>query len=103
MLIKGKIIKSINGLNYFYLQSGVLNKKKSNVILFLHGFPELSYSYRYLMEYFTNAGYFCISPDQRGYGKTKLAKSSKDKVNNYSILNLTKDIFQFPVNSPLSQ
>ena len=95
MTIKGKIIKNINGLNYFYLQSGIINKKKSNIILFLHGFPELSYSYRYLMEYFSYAGYFCIAPDQRGYGNTKLVKSCKDKTANYSILNLTKDIYCF--------
>ena len=95
MQVKRKIVKNINGLNYFYLQSGILNKKKSNVILFLHGFPELSYSYRYLMKYFSKEGYFCIAPDQRGYGNTKLIKSSKDKSNNYSIFNLTKDIYCF--------
>ena len=53
MKIKKKIINNINGLNYFYLQSGIINKNKSNVILFLHGFPELSFSYRYLMTYFS--------------------------------------------------
>ena len=95
MKIKRKFAKNVNGLKYFYLQSGYLNKEKSNTILFLHGFPELSYSFRYLMEYFTKEGYFCIAPDQRGYGYTKLKKNKKDKVTNYSILNLTKDIFCF--------
>ena len=74
MKVKGKFAKNVNGLKYFYLQSGNLNKKKSNTILFLHGFPELSYSFRYLMEYFSKVGYFCIAPDQRGYGNTKLTK-----------------------------
>ena len=69
MKIKKKLLKILMVLNYFYLQSGVLNKKKSNVILFLHGFPELSYSYRYINEIFCKEGYFCIAPDQRGYGK----------------------------------
>ena len=95
MKIQKKIINNINGLNYFYLQTGMINKKKSNVILFLHGFPELSYSYRYLMDYFSKDGYFCITPDQRGYGNTKLIENKKDKVSNYSILNLTKDIYYF--------
>ena len=95
MNIKKKSIKNINGLNYFYLESGALDKKKSNIILFLHGFPELSYSYRYLMKYFSREGYFCIAPDQRGYGNTKLERGSKDKVINYSIFNLTKDIYCF--------
>ena len=95
MKTKKKIINNINGLNYFYLQAGMLNKNKSNVILFLHGFPELSYSYRYLMHYFSKDGYFCIAPDQRGYGNTKLNDNKKDKISNYSILNLTKDIYCF--------
>ena len=48
-----------------------------------------------LMKYFSEDGYFCIAPDQRGYGNTKLIKPNKDKVSNYSILNLTKDIYFF--------
>ena len=93
MKIKRKIIKNINGLNYFILETGKINKKKSNVILFLHGFPELSYSYRYLLKYFAKAGYYCIAPDQRGYGNTKQNNISKDIASNYSIFNLTKDIY----------
>ncbi len=95
MKIKKKIINNINGLNYFYLQAGILNKEKTNIILFLHGFPELSYSYRYLIKYFAKEGYFCIAPDQRGYGKTKFIKNIKNKASNYSIFNLTKDIYCF--------
>ena len=47
------------------------------------------------MDYFSKDGYFCITPDQRGYGNTKLIENKKDKVSNYSILNLTKDIYYF--------
>ena len=38
MKITKKIINNINGLNYFYLQTGMINKKKSNVILFFMAF-----------------------------------------------------------------
>ena len=47
------------------------------------------------MDYFSKDGYFCIAPDQRGYGNTKIIDNNKDKVSNYSILNLTKDIYFF--------
>ena len=47
------------------------------------------------MHYFSKDGYFCIAPDQRGYGNTKLIDNKKDKISNYSILNLTKDIYCF--------
>ena len=76
-----------------FLESGNLNEEKSNAIFFLHGFPELSYSYRYLLNNFAEEGYYCIAPDQRGYGRTSQRKISKDLLSNYSILNLAKDIF----------
>ena len=98
MKIYKRIIAGINGLNYFITYSGKINKKKSNVILFLHGFPELAYSYRYLLKYFAKEGYYCIAPDQRGYGKTKTINDSKNIVTHYSIFNLTKDIYSLLFN-----
>ncbi|XP_031272536.1 uncharacterized protein LOC116131011 [Pistacia vera] len=38
------------------------------VVLFLHGFPEIWYSWRYQMIAVANAGYRAISIDFRGYG-----------------------------------
>ena len=35
-------------------------------------------------------GYHCIAPDQRGYGKTRSIK--KEKIHNFSVVNLSKDI-----------
>ena len=67
--------------------------QKNQNAIFLHGFPELSYSYRYLLKNFAEEGYYCIAPDQRGYGRTSQRKISKDLLSNYSILNLAKDIF----------
>ena len=93
MEIKNKIIQNVNGLDISILESGNINKNKNNVILFLHGFPELSYSYRYLLKFFSKAGYYCVAPDQRGYGNTKLTKAKRDIVSNYSITNLTKDLY----------
>ena len=93
MKIKKKTLKEINGLNIFFLECGKRSHKKTDIILFLHGFPELSYSFRHLMLLFAKKGYYCVAPDQRGYGKTTLSKNFKDKIINYSIFNLTKDIY----------
>jgi pimeloyl-ACP methyl ester carboxylesterase len=40
------------------------------VLLLLHGFPELAYSWRKVMPALAAAGYRVIAPDQRGYGRT---------------------------------
>ncbi len=87
--INSRTIKNINGLDINILENNI-EKKKSNVILLLHGFPEISFSYRYLMLLFEKAGYYCVAPDQRGYGKTK--SKTKETLNSFSVLNLTKDI-----------
>lgn len=38
------------------------------VVVFLHGFPEIWYSWRYQMIAVANAGFRAIAPDHRGYG-----------------------------------
>ena len=46
------------------------------VILFLHGFPELWYSWRHQLLYLSSLGYRCIAPDLRGYGDTDAPPSA---------------------------
>ena len=87
--LNSRIIKNVNGLNIHVLENNVKIKTK-NVILLLHGFPEISFSYRYIMLLFENAGYYCIAPDQRGYGQT--VSTSKETLNSFSVLNLAKDM-----------
>ena len=55
-----------NGLEMAYLDEG----HSDDVILLLHGFPELAYSWRRVMPVLVQAGYRVIAPDQRGYGET---------------------------------
>ncbi|KAM2366431.1 hypothetical protein ACFX1X_005120 [Malus domestica] len=40
----------------------------SNVVVFLHGFPEIWYWWRHQMIAAANAGFRAIAPDYRGYG-----------------------------------
>lgn len=40
----------------------------SSVAIFLHGFPEIWYSWRHQMLALASAGYRAIAPDLRGYG-----------------------------------
>lgn len=49
----------------FYLQSG---PDDGPAILFLHGWPELSRSWRHVLPCFGALGFRAIAPDMRGYG-----------------------------------
>ncbi|PHT78869.1 hypothetical protein T459_16921 [Capsicum annuum] len=39
-------------------------------VIFVHGFPELWYSWRHQMLYLSNKGYRAIAPNLHGYGDT---------------------------------
>lgn len=58
-----------NGLAMHVLEAGCDSPDRP-VLLLLHGFPELAYSWRKVMPALANAGYRVIAPDQRGYGLT---------------------------------
>lgn len=57
------------------------------LVLLLHGFPELSYSWRHQLEALSAAGYHAVAPDQRGYGGTD-APLEREK---YTMLHLVGD------------
>eukprot|EP01031_Cornospumella_fuschlensis_P003663 gene3663-4575_t len=40
------------------------------LLLLLHGFPELAYSWRNIMLPLAELGFHVVAPDQRGYGRT---------------------------------
>ncbi|CAM0948302.1 unnamed protein product [Alopecurus aequalis] len=55
----------IRGLNIHVAQVG---KGELGTVVFLHGFPEIWYSWRHQMLAVAAAGYRAIAPDSRGYG-----------------------------------
>ncbi|XP_062201357.1 uncharacterized protein LOC133903893 [Phragmites australis] len=55
----------IRGLNLHVAQAG---KGDQGVVVFLHGFPEIWYSWRHQMLAVAAAGYRAVAPDWRGYG-----------------------------------
>ncbi|KAJ0911228.1 putative soluble epoxide hydrolase [Helianthus annuus] len=56
---------SVNGLNIHIAEKG-----QGQLVLFLHGFPELWYSWRHQIVYLADHGYRAVAPDLRGYGET---------------------------------
>ncbi|XP_076900983.1 epoxide hydrolase 1-like [Bidens hawaiensis] len=55
----------VNGLNMH-----VTKKGQGPIVLLLHGFPELWYSWRHQIVYLADHGYRAVAPDLRGYGQT---------------------------------
>ncbi|KIK43039.1 hypothetical protein CY34DRAFT_51908, partial [Suillus luteus UH-Slu-Lm8-n1] len=69
------------------------------LILLLHGFPELAYSWRKVLVPIANAhqGYHVVAPDLRGFGRTTLTGISaqvkyEDTLSPYHILNIAEDV-----------
>jgi len=71
-----------NGINVHVAEAG-----DGPVVLLLHGFPELWYSWRHQLPALAAAGYHAVAPDLRGYGRT----DAPDEVESYSMLNMTAD------------
>ncbi len=54
-----------NGINMHIAEAG-----EGPLIVLLHGFPELWYSWRHQLPALAAAGYHAVAPDVRGYGQT---------------------------------
>ncbi|OJJ99858.1 hypothetical protein ASPACDRAFT_29336 [Aspergillus aculeatus ATCC 16872] len=46
------------------------NKHDRPLIILLHGFPEIAFSWRKVLPRLAAAGYHVVAPDQRGFGRT---------------------------------
>jgi pimeloyl-ACP methyl ester carboxylesterase len=66
--IRSRHVQIATGLNVHILEAG--EPEGRPLILLLHGFPELAYSWRKVMTPLAGAGYYVVAPDQRGYGRT---------------------------------
>ncbi|KAL8907306.1 MAG: hypothetical protein Q9207_001483 [Kuettlingeria erythrocarpa] len=62
-----QLTSSASDLSYHVIEAG---SKGSPLLLLLHGFPELAYSWRKIMPSLAQAGYYVVAFDQRGYGRT---------------------------------
>lgn len=59
----------------FYLECG---PQDGPLIIFLHGWPELSLSWRHQLPALAALGFRCIAPDMRGYGKSSVYRQKAD-------------------------
>ncbi|MEM7060390.1 MAG: alpha/beta hydrolase [Pseudomonadota bacterium] len=87
--ITSRQIATDAGLDQHFLEAGDPTKP---LLLLLHGFPELAFSWRHVMTPLAEAGYWVIAPDQRGYGRTTGWTPGYDiDLSEYSIPNRVRD------------
>ena len=67
--IRSRVIPGVNGIAMHVLEAGFETPGRPGVLL-VHGFPELSYSWRKVMLPLAQAGFHVMAPDQRGYGRS---------------------------------
>ncbi|KAH7859324.1 hypothetical protein Vadar_034628 [Vaccinium darrowii] len=74
-----------NGINIHFAEKG-----QGPLVLFLHGFPELWYSWRHRILFMAAHGYRAVAPDLRGYGDTTGAPL--DDATKFTTLHVVGDI-----------
>ncbi|WCJ23460.1 alpha/beta-Hydrolases superfamily protein [Euphorbia peplus] len=75
----------INGINIHLAEIGPSN---GPIILFIHGFPELWYSWRHQMVALAAQGYRAVAPDMRGFGDTDAPQDKES----YTCLHIVGDL-----------
>jgi pimeloyl-ACP methyl ester carboxylesterase len=89
--IRSRFVRDINGLRMHVLEAGFETRGRPLVLL-LHGFPELAYSWRKMMLPLAAAGFRVVAPDQRGYGRTTGWDAEYDgDLGSFRILNAVRD------------
>src|SRR5205814_2811133 len=67
--VRSRFVDDVNGLRVHLLEAGY-DPPGRPLVLLLHGFPEIAYSWRKVMTRLAAAGYHAVAPDLRGYGRT---------------------------------
>ena len=81
------------GIEFVTVANGDINihvavQGEGPLIVCVHGWPELWYSWRHQMAYFAERGYQVAAMDVRGYG----GSSKPDEIAAYSLVELTADV-----------
>ncbi|XP_031497872.1 uncharacterized protein LOC116262552 [Nymphaea colorata] len=70
------------------IQMHIAEKGSGPVVLLVHGFPELWYSWRHQILALADHGYHAVAPDLRGYGDTEAPQG----VDNYTCFHIVGDL-----------
>jgi pimeloyl-ACP methyl ester carboxylesterase len=87
--VSSRFVERVNGLRIHILEAGEPGRP---LLLMLHGFPEIAYSWRKIMPALAAAGFHAVAPDQRGYGRTTgWSANYDDDLAPFRLLNAVRD------------
>jgi len=86
MTVVEKVVKT-DRHKTFFLASGA---EDAPLIVFVHGWPELSISWRHQLPTFAGLGFRAIAPDMRGYGRSSVYPRHED----YALEHIVKDMLE---------
>ena len=87
-----QVTSDASDLSYHIIEAGSHGKP---LVILLHGFPEIAYSWRKVMPDIADGGYYVIAVDQRGYGRTTGWDTSSFEdvdLRTFSVTALVRDI-----------
>jgi len=89
--VRSRIV-SVGELEFHVLEAGWQGQDRPLVLL-LHGFPEIAYSWRHQLPALAEAGFHVVAPDQRGYGLTTGWSGGYDAdLSPFRLFNLARDV-----------
>jgi pimeloyl-ACP methyl ester carboxylesterase len=90
--VRARFVDGVNGLRLHILEAG-FDSPGRPLVLLLHGFPELAYSWRKIITPLAASGFHVVAPDQRGYGRTTGWDPDYDgDLASFRMLNLARDM-----------
>lgn len=84
-----------NPLSVHILEANYSPARNRPLILLLHGFPEIAYSWRKVIPPLAEAGYYVVAPDSRGFGRTTGHDDRSYEnvdLSSYSVTTLVRDV-----------
>ena len=90
--VRSRFVDGVNGLRVHILEAGSDHPDRP-LVLMLHGFPEMAYSWPKVMPAVAAAGFHVVAPDLRGYGRTTGWSADYDTdLRPFGLLNAVRDV-----------
>lgn len=94
-IVENQIDCPLVGLSFHILEAGFDGHHQKPLLLLLHGYPELAFSWRKIMLPLAEAGHYVVAVDQRGYGRTTGWDDSpyeQTDMSQFTLTNIVRDM-----------